>query len=581
MKFEARKMKFEARNSKFERNSKLEAPIGHGRIRALGSNVQLLELRSSNFIRPSNFDLRTFLPALLFLFGLLCASVRAADDAIQLDPAVAQAEQARIAAAAKAIPSVLAIFSPGGQGGGSGVVISPDGYALTNFHVARPCGTFMKCGMADGKLYDAVIVGLDPVGDVGMIKLFGRDDFPAAEMADSDDVQVGDWCFAMGNPFLLATDFHPTVSYGVVSGVHRYQYPAGTLLEYTDCLQVDAAINPGNSGGPLFDSKGRLIGINGRGSFEKRGRVNVGVGYSISINQIKNFLGNLKSGRIVDHATFGARVSTSDDNRVLVSDILEQSDAYRRGLRYDDEILSFAGRPVSSVNALKNVEGIFPKGWRVSVSYRRDGKTYDTYVRLMGVHTEAELLAKIEGQQEIEPPRPRPQPRGDVLASSRVPANSRSRASNRNRATNPSPAIRRSCRSPMPICKKPRKRRCPRRSKRSSRNAAVTPITISIAKTSSAYGKHFWHAAIFQSSREVGLSMGSFARISRGIAPMVRRSLNWPTMNAPSKSRPAIRKSPFPMRPIWNSIHRKAADCWPRCTCGGKCCWADRANSAA
>ena len=61
---------------------------------------------------------------------------------------------------------MLAIFSPGGQGGGSGVVISPDGYALTNFHVARPCGTFMKCGMADGKLYDAVIVGLDPVGDV-------------------------------------------------------------------------------------------------------------------------------------------------------------------------------------------------------------------------------------------------------------------------------------------------------------------------------------------------------------------------------------------------------------------------------
>ena len=137
------------------------------------------------------------------------------------------------------------------------------------------------------------------------MKLFGRDDFPAAELADSDQVQVGDWCFAIGNPFLLATDFHPTVSYGVISGVHRYQYPAGTLLEYTDCLQADAAINPGNSGGPLFDAQGRLIGINGRGSFEKRGRVNVGVGYAISINQIKNFLGHLKSGRIVDHATLG------------------------------------------------------------------------------------------------------------------------------------------------------------------------------------------------------------------------------------------------------------------------------------
>ena len=166
----------------------------------------------------------------------------------------------------------------------------------------------MKCGMADGKLYDAVVVGLDPTGDVALIKLFGRDDFPAAELGDSDQVRVGDWVFAMGNPFLLATDFQPTVTYGIISGVHRYQFPPGTLLEYADCLQTDASINPGNSGGPLFDAEGRLIGINGRGSFEKRGRVNVGVGYAISINQIKNFLGCLRSGRIVDHATLGARV---------------------------------------------------------------------------------------------------------------------------------------------------------------------------------------------------------------------------------------------------------------------------------
>src|SRR5262245_35840446 len=148
---------------------------------------------------------------LMTLAGSRCLR---ADGAI--DPEVLRAEQDRIAAVAKAVPSVVAIFSPGGQGGGSGVVISPDGYVLTNFHVARPCGTFMKCGMADGKLYDAVIVGLDPVGDVGLIKLYGRNDFPAAEVADSDEVQVGDWCFAMGNPFLLATDFQPTVSYGVV-----------------------------------------------------------------------------------------------------------------------------------------------------------------------------------------------------------------------------------------------------------------------------------------------------------------------------------------------------------------------------
>jgi len=126
----------------------------------------------------------------------------------------------------------------------------------------------MQCSMSDGRLYDAVIVGLDPTGDVALIKLFGRDDFPAAVMADSNEVRVGDWCFAVGNPFLLATDFQPTVTYGIVSGVHRYQFPAGTILEYADCIQTDASINPGNSGGPLFNAKGELIGLNRRGSIE-------------------------------------------------------------------------------------------------------------------------------------------------------------------------------------------------------------------------------------------------------------------------------------------------------------------------
>src|SRR5690606_32771496 len=131
----------------------------------------------------------------------------------------------------------------------------------------------------------------------------------------------------------------PSISLGIVSGVSRYQYPAGTLLEYADCIQTDAAVNPGNSGGPLFDLSGQVIGINGRCSFEKRGRVNVGVGYAISANQIKHFMGVLRSGRLVDHATLGATVSTDETGKVLVSNILNSSDAYRRGLRYGDEIV--------------------------------------------------------------------------------------------------------------------------------------------------------------------------------------------------------------------------------------------------
>jgi len=329
--------------------------------------------------------------AILFAFIMAFAPLlRAAPPSLQVDPEVLAAEADRIAVVKKASASTVAIFA-GDAGGGSGVIISPEGFALTNFHVTQPAGVAMKCGLDDGVLYDAVLVGLDPTGDVALIKLLGRNDFPAAPLADSEAVRVGDLAFTIGNPFLLATDYKPTVAHGIISGVHRYQGPAGTLLEYADCIQTDAAINPGNSGGPLFDAAGKLIGINGRGSFEKRGRVNVGVGYAISINQIKNFLGHLHGGRIADHATLGARVSTDANGRVVVSDILENSDAYRRGLRYDDEIVRFAGRPIRTVNAFKNVLGTLPKGWRVPLTYRRNGQTHETIVRLAGVHRRGEL----------------------------------------------------------------------------------------------------------------------------------------------------------------------------------------------
>ena len=313
--------------------------------------------------------------------------------------AVLHAQQQRIDVMQRASAAAVAIFA-GEAGGGSGVLISPDGYALTNFHVVQPAGIAMKCGLADGRLYDAVLVGLDPTGDVALVKLLGRDDFPFAALADSDEVEVGDFCFAAGNPFLLATDFQPSISAGIVSGTRRYQFPAGTILEYADCLQVDAAINPGNSGGGLFDAQGRVIGVNGRASFEKRGRVNVGVGYAISANQLRNFLGLLKGGRLVDHATLGATVATSADGRVVVSDILESSDAWKRGLRYDDEVVSLAGRSVRTVNAFKNVLGTLPAGWRVPLVYRRGGRREEILVRLAGVHTAADLTNIVEGKPQ-------------------------------------------------------------------------------------------------------------------------------------------------------------------------------------
>jgi serine protease Do len=337
------------------------------------------------------------------LFLLVAASsIRAADP----DASVLAAEQARVETIDRISKPTVAIFSADGNGGGSGVVISPDGYILTNFHVAAPTGPAMKVGLSDGRFLDAVLVGLDPVGDVGLIKLVGKGEYPVAEMGDSDTCRVGQWVYVVGNPFLLAEDFKPTVTYGILSGVHRYQFPSGTLLEYSDCLQTDAAINPGNSGGPMFDAAGKLIGINGRGSFEKRGRVNVGVGYAISINQIKRFIGLLKSGRFTDHASLGATVATDPDGRVLVDDILENSDAYRRGLRYGDELLRFAGRDIGTANAFKNILGTFPSGWHVPLTYRRDGKEIEIQVRLAAAHRDGELEELLQQEEEPQPKQP-------------------------------------------------------------------------------------------------------------------------------------------------------------------------------
>jgi len=310
--------------------------------------------------------------------------------------AVLARERERIEIIRRVSPCVVAIFSLSGQAGGSGVLISPEGYALTNFHVAAPCGIALKCGLPDGNLYDAITVGWDPVGDVALIKLVGREEFPFAVLGDSDDVRVGDEVFVMGNPFMLATDLQPTVTHGIISGVHRYQHPADTILEYTDCLQTDASINPGNSGGPMFDKAGRLIGINGRASFDRRGRINVGVGFAISINQIKRFLGHLLAGRIVDHASLGFRVGSDAQGAPVVTSILETSDAYRRGLRVDDEIVRFADRPILEPNDLKNVLGTFPPGWRVPLVFRRGNVESEIMVRLLPLHSEAELLEKME-----------------------------------------------------------------------------------------------------------------------------------------------------------------------------------------
>lgn len=315
-------------------------------------------------------------------------------------PEVLAAQEKRIEAMKRASACTVGVFGVDSQGGGSGVCITPDGYVLTNFHVSSPFGTRMRCGLNDGKMYEAVVAGIDPTGDLAVLKMVGRDDFPVATIGDSDAVRVGQWCFAAGNPFVLATNLQPTVTYGLISGVHRYQYPAGTILEYSDCIQTDAAINPGNSGGPLFNANGELIGINGRCSFEKRGRVNVGVGYAISIKQAMNFFWNLRSGRVVDHATLGFTVATDKQGKVIVSNILDSSDAYRRGLRYGDEILKLADRDIATTNQLKNILGIFPDQWRIPLKFRNENGVQETLIRLQSLHQPIELEKIVQGESQ-------------------------------------------------------------------------------------------------------------------------------------------------------------------------------------
>jgi serine protease Do len=357
---------------------------------------------------------RTILRAITLSLSVFAAAIQVARptcaDDLQPPAAVAEFERQRVAMIERASAATVMIFDESGNGGGSGVLISADGFAVTNFHVAKPAGLVMKCGLNDGKIYNAILVGLDPTGDIALIQLQGRTDFPFAALADSDAVRPGDWCCVIGNPFLLATNLQPSVSYGIVSGVHRCPTPGSSPLEYTDAIQTDAAVNPGNSGGPMFDEQGRVMGIIGLGGFDKRGRVNVGVGYAASINQVKNFLGCLKTGRLVDHATLGAVVSSDDKGRVIVTDILSDSDAFRRGLKYGDELVAFGGKTITSVNGFKSVLGTFPKGFRVPITFQRDGKQTSTHVRLAGLLTVEELEDKARNAFREGPPQPPPMP---------------------------------------------------------------------------------------------------------------------------------------------------------------------------
>lgn len=321
------------------------------------------------------------------LYPAVCLAITALaapEDLSAVRAAVLESENRRIAALEHATRSVVCIFDDAERtNGGSGVLIDSAGYGLTNFHVVASMLESREGvgGLSDGRLYRLRVLGIDPGGDLAMFKLEGRDEWPAAELGDSDALNVGQWAAAIGNPFLLAEDYRPTITLGIISGLHRYQVGQGNLLEYADCIQVSTSINPGNSGGPLFDLTPRVIGINGRASFEERGRVNVGLGYAITINQAKRFIPGLRAGQLCLHGTLGATVRELD-RRLIVNAIQAFSAAERAGLELEDELIAVNGQAVRTANEFNNVIAILPASWPVRISFRRAGVEQRVETRL-------------------------------------------------------------------------------------------------------------------------------------------------------------------------------------------------------
>ena len=295
-----------------------------------------------------------------------------ADEALE---AVRRIEAQRVELAEKLAPAVCAVFR--GQGGGSGVIITDDGLVVSNFHVTG-LDAEMRIGLNDNKIHPAAVLGIDPSGDLSLLRLKEKRKWAHAPLGDSDALRQGDWVYAMGNPFLLATDFTPTITLGVVSGIHRYQPGSirGQLL-YPDCIQTDASINPGNSGGPLFNFRGEVVGINGRVSLRERGRVNIGVGYAISSNQIKQCLPELRAGLIVKHGTLNATVRDIEDPewpggiRVTFDQMLNPGCGYEAGIRLGDALVSFQGERVTESNDFLRRISVLPMNRRVSLRVAR------------------------------------------------------------------------------------------------------------------------------------------------------------------------------------------------------------------
>ena len=270
---------------------------------------------------------------------------------------------------------------------GSGVIVdAARGYVLTNHHVVENADG-VSVTLSDGRQVEAEFIGSDPDTDVALIRIPSQN-LTAVPMANSDQLQVGDFVVAMGNPYGLGQ----TVTSGIVSAVGRSGIP---VAGYQNFIQTDASINPGNSGGALVDLQGRLVGIN-TASFNPRGSMagNIGLGFAIPINMARGIMEQLiANDGVVRRGTFGVE-SQDVDERVarglgldlprgaLVPRVYPGSAAAEAGLQPGDVVLAANGQRIDNRAALHNFEGLQPVGTRVALDVRRDGKPLQLNVAL-------------------------------------------------------------------------------------------------------------------------------------------------------------------------------------------------------
>ncbi|MGM0412148.1 MAG: S1C family serine protease [Pseudomonadota bacterium] len=257
---------------------------------------------------------------------------------------------------------------------GSGVIVSEDGYILTNHHVIQGADA-IEVALHDGRTAEASVVGSDPGSDLAVLRI-ELEELPTAEFGDSEELRVGDVVLALGNPFGVGR----TVTQGIISATGRNQ---SGLSAFEDFLQTDAAINPGNSGGALVDAGGRLVGINT--AIYSRTGGHMGIGFAIPADRARAIFTDLVETGRVERGWLGIEVQElsprlresfglEGDDGVVITGLLRDGPAHKAGLRPGDVITRIAGEPVDEMDAaLRRIADLEP-GTEVELTGLRNGQ---------------------------------------------------------------------------------------------------------------------------------------------------------------------------------------------------------------